>query len=100
MGGTVRFLTRPLFGLFLVILFILVWLGSTQNSMPVTLRFLDFESPEWPVSYWLATAFGLGFIAAALLNMWSNTRLRMRARRAEGKVPTASPAQEVDVGSG
>ena len=85
-----RFLTRPLFGLFLVILFILVWLGSTQNSMPVTLQFLDFVSPQWPLSYWLAAAFGLGFLAALLLNSWSNTRLRLRARRAEARVPVES----------
>ena len=91
-----RFLTRPLFGLFLVVLFVVVWLGSTQNSIPVTLQFLDFESPEWPVSYWLAGAFGLGFVAALLINLWSNTRLRLRARRAEGRLSQTSPAAQGD----
>lgn len=81
-----RFFTRPLFGLFLVVLFLAVWLASTQNSVPVALQFLDFVSPEWPVSYWLTAAFALGFVAAVLLNAWSNVRLRMRARRAEGQV--------------
>ena len=84
-----RFFTRPLFGLFLIVLFVAVWLASTQNSVLVELRFLDFVSPEWPVSYWLTAAFGLGFIAAMLLNSWSNVRLRVRARRAEGEVRKA-----------
>ena len=81
-----RFLTRPLFGLFLVVLFVAVWLGSTQNSAPVELRFLDLVSPSWPLSYWLVLAFALGFFAAVLLNSWSNLRLRLRTRRAEGEV--------------
>ena len=67
-------------------LFVAVWLGSTQNSAPVELRFLDLVSPSWPLSYWLVLAFALGFFAAVLLNSWSNLRLRLRTRRAEGEV--------------
>ena len=70
----------------MVVLFVAVWLGSTQNSAPVELRFLDLVSPSWPLSYWLVLAFALGFFAAVLLNSWSNLRLRLRTRRAEGEV--------------
>ena len=66
-------------------LFVAVWLGSTQNSAPVELRFLDLVSPSWPLSYWLVLAFALGFFAAVLLDSWSNLRLRLRTRRAEGE---------------
>ena len=69
----------------MVVLFVAVWLGSTQNSAPVELRFLDLVSPSWPLSYWLVLAFALGFFAAVLLNSWSNLRLRLRTRRAEGE---------------
>ena len=70
----------------MVVLFVAVWLGSTQNSALVELRFLDLVSPSWPLSYWLVLAFALGFFAAVLLNSWSNLRLRLRTRRAEGEV--------------
>ena len=70
----------------MVVLFVAVWLGSTQNCAPVELRFLDLVSPSWPLSYWLVLAFALGFFAAVLLNSWSNLRLRLRTRRAEGEV--------------
>jgi uncharacterized integral membrane protein len=30
---------------------------ATENSDPVTLRLLDFESEAWPISWWIVLSF-------------------------------------------
>ena len=76
------FLKRTLFLLIALIVFVLALLAAADNSAEVALRFLDYETPVWPVSWWLLAAFVIGVLFGVLLNVVSNTRLRMDVRRA------------------
>lgn len=65
-----------------IVVFLIVLLAAADNSDTVTLKFLDLESWAWPISWWMMTAFVVGILVGAGLNLVSNTRLRMDARRA------------------
>ena len=80
-----KWLLRSL--LFLV--FMLVLLAASENSQSVALAFLDFKSPEWPVSWWMLSAFLIGLGFGLLLNVLTNTRLRRDVRRARKEAKTS-----------
>ncbi len=61
---------------------IIALLAAADNSDEVALKFLEYESPVWPISGWMLTAFVIGVFFGTLLNFVSNTRLRMDVRRA------------------
>jgi uncharacterized integral membrane protein len=63
-------------------LFILVLIAAADNSDPVILRFLQWESLPWPISRWILLAFVVGFFLGAAFNFASNFRLRAAARQA------------------
>lgn len=76
------FIKKTLFLLIALIVFLMALLAAADNSAEVTLRFLEYETPVWPISWWMLSAFVIGVVFGNLLNLVSNTRLRMDARRA------------------
>jgi len=79
-------LKKWLFRLVLLMIFIVALLLASDNSNVVPLRFLDYQTPVWPISWWMLTAFVIGVLFSTLLNTWSNTKLRISARSANKQV--------------
>jgi len=84
------FIKKMLFLFVVLIAFLIVLLAAADNSAEVALRFLEYESAVWPISWWMISAFVIGVAFGNLLNVFSNTRLRMEARRerkiAQGRI--------------
>ncbi len=78
-----KLIKRWVFILLLFLVFVVAMVLASENSAEVSLRFLSYESPSWPVSWWMLTAFLVGVLFGSLLNLFSNTRLRLRRRTAE-----------------
>lgn len=76
------FIKKTLFIFIALVAFLVALLAAADNSAEVALRFLEYETPVWPISWWMISAFVVGVIFGNLLNVVSNTRLRMDARRA------------------
>ena len=76
------FIKKTLFLFIALVAFLVALLVAADNSAEVALRFLEYETPVWPISWWMLTAFVIGVIFGNLLNLMSNTRLRMDVRRA------------------
>jgi putative membrane protein len=70
----------------LFIIFLIALVAASENSADVSLKFLDYRTPEWPVSWWVLIAFVIGLGLGSLLNFVSNTQLRLRHREAEKKI--------------
>ena len=70
----------------LFIIFLIALVAASENSADVSLKFLDYRTPEWPVSWWVLIAFVIGLGLGSLLNFVSNTQLRLRYREAEKKI--------------
>lgn len=87
-------LKKWLFRLVLFVVFIAALLAASDNSNEVPLTFLDYQTPVWPISWWMLTAFVIGVLFGALLNTWSNTKLRFRARIANKQAEKS--AKELD----
>jgi uncharacterized integral membrane protein len=68
--------------LLLLLVFVVVLLLATDNSQPVALSFLDYQSVEGPLSWWVIGAFLLGMVFFMALNVMSTTRLKSDLRRA------------------
>ena len=75
------FIKKVLFLSIALVVFLIALLAAADNSTEVTLRFLEYESPVWPISWWMIAAFVVGVAFGNLLNVVSNTRLRMESRR-------------------
>ena len=75
------FIKKVLFLFVSLVVFLVALLAAAENSEEVALKFLAYESPVWPISWWMVTAFVVGFVLGNLLNVVSNTRLRMESRR-------------------
>jgi uncharacterized integral membrane protein len=75
-----------LFRLLVVLVFVAAMLAASDNSTEVPLTFLEYKTPEWPISWWMLSAFVFGVLFGTLLNTWSNTKLRLNARSANKKV--------------
>jgi uncharacterized membrane protein YciS (DUF1049 family) len=83
-----------LFRLVLLVVFVVALLAASDNSTEVPLTFLEYQSPVWPISWWMLTAFVVGVLFGTVLNTFSNTKLRLNARSANKQVQKA--AQELD----
>ncbi len=66
----------------LVITFLVVAVIASENSDVVRLRFLDFESANWPVSWWLLAAFVVGFGLGKVSGSWS--KLKSKSSQVQG----------------
>ena len=75
-----------LFRLLVVLVFVAAMLAASDNSTEVPLTFLEYKTPEWPISWWMLSAFVIGVIFGTVLNTWSYTKLRLNARSANKKV--------------
>ena len=75
-------LKKTIFMVVALTVFIIALLAVADNSDEVTLKFLDYKSPLWPVSWWMMLAFVAGLLFGFLLNLVSNTRLKMDVRTA------------------
>lgn len=51
-----------------------------ENQQPSSLAFLGLESPEWPVSLFVALAFAVGGLGGLLLNIPFQAASRYRVR--------------------
>ena len=84
------FIKKILFLFVALVAFLVAFLAAADNSAEVALRFLEYESPVWPISWWMIAAFVVGVAFGNLLNVVSNTRLRMESRRdrkiAQGRI--------------
>ena len=69
-----------LIAMLLVIVLAGVLLGI-DNQTPMTLKFLDRETPEWPLFWWLCAAFGLGALVGLGLCSAGLLRGRVKQRR-------------------
>ncbi len=75
-----------LFRLVLLIVFVVALVAAADNSHEVPLTFLEYQTPLWPISWWMLAAFVVGVLFGSLLNAWSNTRLRVSTSRANKQV--------------
>jgi uncharacterized integral membrane protein len=75
------FIKKVLFLSVALVVFLVALLAAAENSEEVALRFLAYESPVWPISWWMISSFVVGVVFGNLLNVVSNTRLRMDSRR-------------------
>ena len=74
------FIKKTSFLFIALVAFLVALLASADNSEEVALRFLEYESSVWPISWWMISAFVVGVVFGNLLNVVSNTRLRIEAR--------------------
>ncbi|MBT4162325.1 MAG: LapA family protein [Gammaproteobacteria bacterium] len=88
------FLRKTLFFILAIFLFVIALLAAADNSEAVSLKFIDWASPSWPISWWMLMAFVIGIFFGILLNLYSNTRLRLDARAANKNA--ASRTRELD----
>ena len=77
------FIKKTLFLFIALVAFLVALLAAADNSEEVALRFLEYSTPVWPISWWMLSAFVIGVVFGNLLNLVSNTRLRMHARSAK-----------------
>lgn len=75
------FIKKILFLFIALVAFLFALLAAADNSEQVALKFLEYETPVWPISWWITSAFVVGVVFGNLLNVVANTRLRMEARR-------------------
>ncbi|MBQ61923.1 MAG: hypothetical protein CMQ19_07585 [Gammaproteobacteria bacterium] len=87
-------LKKWLFRLVLLAIFTVALLLASDNSTEVPLTFLDYQTPVWPISWWMLAAFVIGVLFGTLLNTWSNTKLLLSARNA--KRQAIKSAQELN----
>lgn len=81
-----NFIKSLLFWLVAIIVFFVALLAAVDNSDAVALTFLDWSTPAVPVSWWVLAAFITGVVFTSMVNTWSNTRLRLKARQANKQV--------------
>ena len=74
---------------FKVLIVLVVFLGlffGTDNSESVAIVFLQYSTPELPISGWVLGSFVLGVLFASIINTWTNTRLRLASRKANNQM--------------
>jgi uncharacterized membrane protein YciS (DUF1049 family) len=87
---------RWLFRAILLVIFLVALVAGSENSTEVSLVFIDYKTPEWPVAWWMLSAFVAGLFLGSLFNLFSNTKLRLKHRVAEKKfVATTRELDEV-----
>lgn len=65
-----------------LIVFVVGISWASNNSDLVRLSFLEFETWEWPIAWWVLAAFVVGVFAGILMNTWTNVKLKRDARMA------------------
>lgn len=88
------YLKKALFLLVAIVLFVVTLLAAADNSNEVALQFLDWQTFVWPISWWMLLAFVVGVAFGTVLNLVSNTRLRLDVRKANKSA--AVHAKELD----
>ena len=83
-----------LFRIILFVAFIVALVAASDNSQEVPLSFLGYKTPELPVYWWVLLAFVVGVLFGMALNLVTNTRLRLDARKANKTV--AKTTRELD----
>ena len=63
------FIKKALFLFIAVVAFLIALLAAADNSAEVALRFLEYQTPVWPISWWMLTAFVIGVVFGNLLNV-------------------------------
>ena len=84
MARTVRRIALATGGLVVVILAILL---QIDNAEPVTVRFLTFASPAWPLFWWLLAAFLLGLATGLVCCSLGFVRGKLTERRLRRSLP-------------
>jgi len=77
-----NFIKRTVFILVALVAAAVALLAAADNSDEVALKFLEWQSPVWPISWWILSAFVIGVLFGTALNLVSNTRLRIDVRKA------------------
>ena len=67
----------------MIAVFFLALIGATDNSGRVALVFLEYATPEWPISWWVLIAFALGACFGYLMSLGSNVRTRVTAMKTQ-----------------
>lgn len=80
----VRRVALGLGGLAVVILAILL---QIDNAEPVTVRFLTFVSPAWPLFWWLLAAFLAGLATGLVCCSFGFVRGKLTERRLRRSLP-------------
>jgi uncharacterized integral membrane protein len=52
----------------LLALGVVAFVLATENSDPVVLRLLEFESEAWPISWWIVISFFVGVLVGQVLS--------------------------------
>ncbi|MGA1103706.1 MAG: hypothetical protein ACO3T7_08765 [Pseudomonadales bacterium] len=52
----------------LLALGVVAFVLATENSDPVVLRLLEFESEAWPISWWIVISFFVGVLVDQVLS--------------------------------
>ena len=65
---------KVLLGLLLIIVFFLALIGATDNSSAVSLVFLEYSTPQWPISWWVLLAFVFGAVFGYAMSLGRNVR--------------------------
>ncbi|MBL6688513.1 MAG: DUF1049 domain-containing protein [Pseudomonadales bacterium] len=60
---------RFLYRLVLLVLFVVLFLIATENSVSVSLQLISLRSPALPLSWWLVGTFVLGLLIG---NLWAS----------------------------
>lgn len=81
------FLTRLLWALIALALFCFALLAVNQSQ--IALRFLNWQTPELSVFWWLLAAFVLGILLASLGCMLVSVRARLRQRQLRKELEAA-----------
>jgi uncharacterized integral membrane protein len=76
--SSIAAVSRLLWAVIAIVLFFFALLAVNQG--PVALRFLNWQTPELSVFWWLLAAFLLGVLSATLAYSMTTVRLRMRQR--------------------
>jgi len=87
-----KLINSLIFKLTVLLVIIIVLLAAVDNSQDVALKFLDFSTFELPLLGWVIIAFVSGIICASVVNMWTNTRLKLKIRSANKQVNQANDA--------
>ena len=75
-----------IFKLIAFMVFFIALLAASDNSEEVSLTFLQYSTPLWPISWWVLAAFVIGVVFASVINSWNNTQLKLAARKANTQV--------------
>ena len=92
-----KLISALIFKLLILLVILIVLLAAMDNSQEVALKFLDYTTFKLPLLGWVISAFVVGVIVTSLVNIWANTKLKLKIRSANNKVAQTNAA--LDAGS-